>query len=193
MARMPSTMLDLGTSLPDFDLPAANPDVMGDRVSRADLEGAPLVVVFTCNHCPYAVHVEPRLIEQSHEWIEKGVNVVAISSNDADAYPKDSFDEMAERAARLGYPFPYLYDEPQDVARAFDAACTPDFYLFDADGALVYRGRIDDSRPGRPTSGAVPVTTSDLDDAVTELLETGGVTVEQLPSIGCNIKWKPTA
>ncbi len=184
-------MLGLGTALPDFDLPAANPEVSGDRVSRADLEGAPLVVVFTCNHCPYAIHVEPRLIEQSKGWIERGVNVIAISSNDADAYPADSFEEMSSRAARLGYPYPYLYDESQDIARAFSAACTPEFYLFDADGKLAYRGRLDDGRFARPVPS--PVTTSDLEDAVTELLETGTVTGDQIPSIGCNIKWRVAA
>ena len=193
MARTPSTMVRLGTPLPDFDLPAANPDVAGDRVSRAVLEGRPVVVVFTCNHCPYAVHVEPRLIEQARGWIEDGVAVVAVSSNDAEAYPEDSFAKMAERAVENEYPFPYLYDETQDVARAFDAACTPDFYLFGADGALVYRGRLDDGRPARPASSPVPVTTSDLDDAVAELLETGAVTGEQVPSLGCNIKWRPAA
>ena len=182
-------MLGLGTPLPDFDLPNAHA-VGGERVTRADVAGRPLVVVFTCNHCPYAVHVEPRLIEQARGWRELGVETVAISSNDADAYPEDSFDEMAARAARLGYPFPYLYDETQDVARAFDAACTPDFFLFDADGALVYRGRLDDGRPQRPSSAPVPVTTSDLDDAVRQLVETGRVAVEQVPSLGCNIKWR---
>lgn len=183
-------MLDLGTTLPEFDLPAANPGVAGATVSREALAGRPLVVVFTCNHCPYAIHVEDRLIEQAHGWLAAGVGVVAISSNDADAHPEDSFEAMAARAQEKEYPFPYLYDETQNVARAFDAACTPDFYLFDAAGYLVYRGRLDDGRPARSHTEGVPVTTSDLDDAVRQLLDTGAVTVDQIPSLGCNIKWK---
>ncbi|MEM0961164.1 MAG: thioredoxin family protein [Bacteroidota bacterium] len=178
-------MLSLGTTLPDFDLPASNPDVSGGRVLRADVSGSPTVVVFTCNHCPYAIHVEPRLIEQARTWISAGVDVVAISSNDAEAYPDDSFDKMSERAAAKAYPFPYLYDETQEVARAFDAACTPDFYLFDGDDRLVYRGRLDDGRPGNDH-----VSTRDLDEAVRQLVDGGEVTTEQIPSIGCNIKWR---
>ena len=183
MAVTPSTMLPLGTAAPPFRLPAANPDVLGAEVALGDLDG-PLVVVFTCNHCPYAVHVEDRLIRRARAWAGRGVRTVAISSNDAEAYPADSFENMAERAAEKGYPFPYLYDESQEVARAYDAACTPDFYLFDADHRLVYRGRLDDGRPRR----APP--TSDLDEAVAQLVETGAVTTEQVPSMGCNIKWK---
>ena len=183
-------MADLGTSLPDFDLPNTHPSKGGARVSRADVAGRPVVVVFTCNHCPYAVAVEPRLIEQARGWIERGVAVVAISSNDAEAYPEDSPEKMAERAGRLDYPFPYLYDASQDVARAFDAACTPDFFLFDAHGALVYRGRLDDGRPARSHTPAAHVTTRDLDTAIGQLLDGGEVTVEQSPSLGCNIKWK---
>ena len=182
MALTPSTMLPLGTAAPPFRLPAANPEVLGGEVALGDL-GGPLVVVFTCNHCPYAISVEDRLIEQARAWAGRGVRTVAISSNDAEAYPADSFDRMAERAEQKGYPFPYLYDESQDVARAYDAACTPDFYLFDADHRLVYRGRLDDGRPDREP------TTTDLDDAVAELVETGAVTGEQAPSMGCNIKW----
>ena len=186
MALTPSTMLSLGTAAPPFRLPAANPDVAGETVSLDDVAAdGPLVVVFTCNHCPYAVHVEDRLIRQARDWAGRGVRTVAISSNDAEAYPADSFENMAERAAEEDFPFPYLYDETQEVARAYDAACTPDFYLFDADRRLVYRGRLDDGRPGREP------TTTDLDDAVSELLETGAVTVQQAPSMGCNIKWRP--
>ena len=184
MALTPSTMLGLGTAMPDFRLPNTHPGQGGETVERADLAGQPVVVVFTCNHCPYAVHVEPRLIELARHWRQRGVATVAISSNDARAYPQDGPDEMAERAARLGYPFPYLYDETQETARAFDAACTPDFYLFDADHRLAYRGRLDDSRPGTTP------TTSDLDDAVRQLLAEGEVTGEQVPSMGCNIKWR---
>lgn len=184
MALTPSTMLDLGTAMPDFRLPATNPTVAGDAVGRDDLAGQPAVVVFTCNHCPYAVHVEHRLIEQARAWQSRGVAVVAISSNDVASYPQDGPEAMAERAQRLGYPFPYLYDKTQSVARAFDAACTPDFYLFDADHRLVYRGRLDDSRPGTAP------TTADLDDAVRQLLDGGEVTVAQVPAMGCGIKWR---
>ena len=178
-------MLALGTAAPDFDLPAANPEAAGDTVSLDDFSpDRPVVVVFTCNHCPFAISVEDRLIEQARGWQKRGVGVVAISSNDAEAYPADSFEKMAERARDKGYPFPYLYDESQAVARAYDAACTPDFYLFDADHRLVYRGQLDDGRPGKTP------TTSDLDDAVRQLTEAGAVTVEQRPSLGCNIKWR---
>jgi peroxiredoxin len=181
-------MLPLGTEAPPFSLPAANPAVAGPTVSLDDVAAdGPAVVVFTCNHCPYAVSVESRLIEQARGWQGAGVGVVAISSNDADAYPDDSFEKMAERAAEKDFPFPYLYDESQETARAYDAACTPDFYLFDADRRLVYRGRLDDGRPGQDP------TTTDLDDAVRQLVEGGAVAVEQVPSIGCNIKWKATA
>ena len=183
MALTPSTMLGLGTTMPDFRLPNTHPEQGGETVGRDDLAGRPVVVAFTCNHCPYAVHVEPRLIELARDWRPE-VAVVAISSNDVRAYPQDGPQAMAERAARLDYPFPYLYDETQDVARAFDAACTPDFYLFDADHRLVYRGRLDDSRPGTTP------TTSDLADAVRQWLADGEVTGAQVPSMGCNIKWR---
>lgn len=175
-------MLPLGTAAPPFRLPAANPVIAGGTVALSDLAG-PLVVVFTCNHCPYAIHVEDRLIRLARDWAGRGVRTVAISSNDTEAYPADSFEHMAERATEKDYPFPYLYDATQETARAYDAACTPDFYLFDADHRLVYRGRLDDGRPGREP------TTSDLDDAVTELMKTGAVTGDQVPSMGCNIKW----
>ena len=148
------------------------------------MAGGPLVVVFTCNHCPYAVSVEDRLIEQARAWLAEGVGVVAISSNDAEAYPADSFENMAERAREKGFPFPYLYDETQAAARAYDAACTPDFYLFDEERRLVYRGRLDDGRPGKAP------TTRDLDDAVRQLLAGGAVAGEQAPSVGCNVKWR---
>ena len=185
MALTPSTMLPLGTAAPPFRLPAANPDVMGETVSLDDVAAdGPFVVVFTCNHCPYAVHVEDRLVEQARAWAGRGVATVAVSSNDAAAYPADSFENMAGRAAEKAFPFPYLYDETQEVARAYDAACTPDFYLFDGARRLVYRGRLDDGRPGRDP------TTADLDDAVRELVETGAVASEQVPSMGCNIKWR---
>lgn len=182
-------MLPLGTPAPDFHLPAANPSVddRGDGLTRrlADYADArALVVVFTCNHCPYVHAVEDRLIALARETAARGVAFVAISANDADAYPADSFEAMAARAAEKGYPFPYLYDETQAVARAYDAACTPDFYLFDDVRRLVYRGRLDDGRPGRPP------TTTDLADAIAATLDGRKPAATQHPSMGCSIKWK---
>ncbi|MEO0557321.1 MAG: thioredoxin family protein [Bacteroidota bacterium] len=195
MAAITSTMLPLGTLAPDFSLPAANPDVAGETVALADwMDGAKgLVVVFTCNHCPFAIHVEDRVIELAKAWNAQGVRTVAISSNDVEAYPQDDLPHMAERAAEKGYPFPYLYDESQDVARAYDAACTPDFYLFDADRQLVYRGRLDDSRPARHGQPGSAPTTDDLNDAVQALLDGRPVSEAQIPSMGCNIKWREMA
>ena len=187
MALTPSTMLPLGTEAPGFALPAATPDTAGgDRRALADYADAEaLLVVFTCNHCPYAVAVEDRLIDLAARAAERGVATVAISSNDADAYPADSFERMAERASAKRYPFAYLYDESQAVARAYDAACTPDLYLFDADRRLVYRGRLDDARPGQTP------TTTDLADAIDAVLAGEPVAEPQHPAMGCNIKWKP--
>ncbi|MEM6784397.1 MAG: thioredoxin family protein [Bacteroidota bacterium] len=189
MALTYSEMIDLGTTAPSFDLPIANPGVddrNGDTRHSADFADArALVVAFTCNHCPYVHAVEDRLIALAKDYAPKQVQVVAISSNDAVAYPADSFEKMAARAAAKGYPFPYLYDESQEVAHAYGAVCTPDFFVFDADHALVYRGRLDDGRPSKTT-----VTQHDLRRALDELLATGAVTAEQIPSMGCSIKWK---
>ena len=192
MAAVESTMLPLGTAAPAFALPAANPDVAGETVALDGVaEGARgVVVVFTCNHCPYAVHVEDRLIELATAWEAQGVRTVAISSNDADAYPADSFERMAERAHVKAYPFPYLYDASQAVAHAYDAACTPDFYLFDGDRRLVYRGRLDDSRPTRPSRPGQSPSTNDLDDAVQALLAGRPIPEPHVPSLGCSIKWR---
>lgn len=180
--------MPLGTAAPAFDLPAANPEVDqygGDARSLGDYADAEaLVVFFTCNHCPYAVAVEDRVIDLAKKTISQGIRFIAICSNDAENYPEDSFENMAVRAKEKDFPFPYLHDESQEVARAYDAACTPDFYLFDKERTLVYRGRLDDGRPGQEA------TTSDFKDAIRGLLETGAVTGEQLPSMGCNIKWK---
>lgn len=185
-----SEMLDLGIQAPSFDLPAANPEVNRDAGPRRRLddfaEADVLVVVFTCNHCPYAKHVESALIETASTYAEKGVAFVAISSNDPDQYSEDSFDSMARRAREKGYPFPYLFDEKQEVAQAYRAVCTPDFFVFDSDRKLVYRGRFDETRPGRGEA-----TGTDLTTAIDQLLTTGEVTIEQRPSMGCNIKWKP--
>lgn len=188
MALTPSTMLPLGTPMPAFNLPAANPGVddagVEMRSSESYSEAVATVVVFTCNHCPYAIDIEDRLVALANEMKAHGVQFVAISSNDVSYKPADSFDKMTERAAEKNFPFPYLYDESQDVAKAFDAACTPDFYLFDADRKLVYRGQLDDGRPGKQA------TTEHLRQAITQLINDGNVTVEQIPSIGCNIKWR---
>lgn len=189
MALTYSEMNVLGAQAPAFDLPTANPQA--DDLNRptrslddyADAEA--LVVVFTCNHCPYAVHVEDALLEVARQYQARGVAFVGISANDAAQYPADSFENMARRAAEKRYPFPYLYDETQEVARAYDAACTPDLFVYDRHRRLVYRGRFDATRPGQGTP-----TGSDLRQALDELLATGTVTMEQYPSVGCNIKWR---
>jgi hypothetical protein len=140
-----------------------------------------------CNHCPYVKHVREGLVELTRKYMDKGVAVVAISSNDVEAYSQDSPERMKQEAEQHGYPFPYLYDETQEVAKAYRAACTPDFYVFDEDQKLVYRGQMDDSRPGSD----VPVTGKDLRAALDAVLEGGPVPGDQKPSAGCNIKWKP--
>jgi peroxiredoxin len=190
MALTESTMLDLGTTAPDFTLPAANPDVddAGGAVRALDDYDAAeaLVIVFMCNHCPYVQHIETALLDVAREYQAKGVQFIGICSNDAERYPDDSFESMAERAEAKDYPFPYLHDETQDVAKAYAAACTPDFFVFDDDRTLVYRGRFDETRPDNRTPHG-----GDLKAALDDLLDTGTVSVEQKPSMGCNIKWKP--
>jgi peroxiredoxin len=184
VAETPSTMLPLGTAAPDFSLP----DTDGNTVSRDDFGGAPaLLVMFICNHCPFVKHVADELARIGEDYGKRGVGIVAISANDVERYPADSPEAMRAERDRVGYPFPYLYDESQDVARSYQAACTPDFFLFDADRRLVYRGQLDDSRPGNGR----PVTGRDLRAALDAVLEGGSVSEEQIPSIGCNIKWKP--
>ena len=185
MARTPSTMLPLGTRLPAFDLPDPR---TGLRVADTDFDQAPAtVVVFWCNHCPFVKHLEVDFVAFADDMAAAGVRVVAISSNDVEAYPQDGPQAMAALAESAGYGFPYLYDESQEVAKEFGAACTPDFYLFDASGRLAYRGQFDDSRPGNGR----PVTGRNLRDAVEGVI--GGHPLEepQHPSLGCNIKWKP--
>ena len=189
MALTYSIMKELGSAAPFFDLPAANPSadgLSGDRRSLDQYAGAALVVVFTCNHCPFAKHVEDALIRSAATWADKDVQFVLISANDAGGYPEDSFDAMAARAAAKGYPFPYLYDESQEVAKAYGAVCTPDLFVYDRDRKLVYRGRYDETRPDMGVS-----TGKDLHDALDLLLSSGEVLAEQVPSIGCDIKWKP--
>lgn len=184
MVATESTMLALGTKAPDFDLP--DPD--GLRHLLADFAQAKaLLVMFICNHCPFVVHVREELARIGREYPARGVAVVAIMSNDIDKYPADAPDKMREEATRAGYAFPYLLDETQAVAKAYGAACTPDFYLFDGEQRLVYRGQLDDSRP----SNGKPVTGGDLRAALDAVLAGNAVASEQKPSIGCNIKWKP--
>ncbi|MCS6911802.1 MAG: thioredoxin family protein [Myxococcales bacterium] len=185
MAATPSIMVPLGSQAPDFNLPDV---VSGRQVALSDLKDAPaLLVMFICNHCPYVKHVQRELASLCREYQARGVAVVAINSNDASAYPEDGPGPMAEEARRLNYTFPYLYDETQEVARAYQAACTPDFFVYDQNRRLVYRGQMDDSRPGN----GVPVTGRDLRAALDAVLAGKPVPTEQRPSLGCNIKWKP--
>lgn len=179
-----STMLPIGTKAPDFTLPDT---VSGQTLSLADLQSdKATLIMFICNHCPYVIHVNPEIVRLSQDYQSKGVRFIAISSNDVENYPQDSPEKMTELVKEVGFDFPYLYDETQEVAKAYDAACTPDFYLFDGNMELVYRGRLDDSRPG---SGK-PLTGIDLRTAIDAVLEGGKVTDKQYPSGGCNIKWK---
>jgi len=183
MVATASTMLPLGTQAPEFRLP----DTEGKAVSLDDFQGKEvLLVVFMCNHCPFVKHVQDGLVQLAKEYGPKGVAVVGINSNDVENYPEDSPKRMAQEAKRYGYPFPYLFDESQEVAKAYRAACTPDLFLFDKDRRLVYRGQLDDSRP----SNDIPVTGKDLRGAIDAVLAGKAVTEEQKPSIGCNIKWK---
>ena len=177
-------MLPLGTKAPDFRLP----DTEGKLISPADFpKAAALVIVFMCNHCPYVKHLRPGLAQFARDYLPRGVALLGINSNDVVHYPADSPAKMAEESKSAGYVFPYLYDESQEVARAYRAACTPDLFLFDHDRRLVYRGQFDDSRPGN----GIPVTGRDLRAAVEALLGDKPVPSQQKPSIGCNIKWKP--
>ncbi len=184
MAVTPSTMLELGTEAPDFRLP----DTDGREVALGDFAGAPaLVVMFICNHCPYVKHVQAELARLASEYQARGVAVVAISSNDVAQFPDDGPGTMRAERERAGYTFPYLFDETQDVAKAYRAACTPDLFVFDAQRRLVYRGQLDDSRPGN----GVPVTGRDLRAALEAVLAGRPVAARQRASLGCNIKWKP--
>ncbi|NBF40258.1 MAG: redoxin domain-containing protein [Spirochaetes bacterium] len=183
MAETPSTMVELGTQLPEFLLP----DYDGAMHSSADYAGRPLLVVFICNHCPFVKHIIPEFSRQARDYQDKGVAVVAISSNDTEAHPQDDPAHMKRFAAENDFSFPYLFDETQDVARRYQAACTPDFFLFDPGHRLVYRGQFDSSRP----SNDVPVTGKDLANAVDRVARGEQVPSDQTPSVGCNIKWKP--
>lgn len=183
MVKTASTMLTLGTAAPDFSLP----DVDGSRVSLSQFSGRPLLVIFMCNHCPFVIHIRSELQKFGVEYQAKGLGIVGISSNDPVAYPQDGPDKMKLEAQSAGYTFPYLFDETQEVAKAYKAACTPDFFLFDADHSLVYRGQFDSSRPGN----GLPVTGADLKAACDAVLAGKPVPGEQRASIGCNIKWRP--
>lgn len=179
-----STMVPLGTKAPSFSLP----DTGGKLVSIDNFKSSPaLLVVFLCNHCPFVKHVLPHFVQLAQDYQRRGVGIVGISSNDVNAYPDDDPAKMAELSRNMGFTFPYLYDESQQVARAYGAACTPDFYLFDRDRQLVYRGQMDDSRP----SNGRPLTGTDLKAALDAVLDGRQVSEDQKPSVGCNIKWKP--
>jgi peroxiredoxin len=183
MAMTPSTMLPLGTEAPKFSLP----DTDGKIVSLTDFRQAKAyLVIFMCNHCPFVQHIREELSRLGREYQSKGVAVVGINANDISTHPDDSPEKMKEEKEKYNYTFPYLYDETQEVAKAYKAACTPDFFLFDQDKKLVYRGQLDDSRPGNDK----PVTGADLRAALDAVLSGGKPSSEQVPSIGCNIKWK---
>ncbi len=184
MAKTESTMIALGTKAPDFVLP----DTDGRVVRLNDFADAPgLLVMFLCNHCPFVIHLREALASFVKQYQARGMSVVAINSNDVEAFPADSPEAMVAQAKEFGYPFPYLFDESQAIAKAYNAACTPDFFLFDGERRLIYRGQFDGSRPGND----VPVTGADLGAAVEALLAGNPIPPEQRPSIGCGIKWRP--
>lgn len=184
MARTPSNMMPLGTTAPHFELLDT---VSGKKKSLSALKSdRATVIMFICNHCPFVKHVDEGIVALAKDYQPKGVNFIAISSNDIENYPQDSPELMKEEAEKIGYPFPYLYDESQEVAKAYDAACTPDFYIFDGELKCAYRGQLDGSRPGND----VPVTGEDMRAALDDILAGNAVEKEQLPSLGCNIKWK---
>ncbi len=183
MVMTPSTMLPLGTKAPEFSLP----DTDGKMVSLSDFKNSPaLLVIFMCNHCPFVKFIREHLAELAKEYQAKGVAIVGINSNDVKNYPDDRPELMAKEKIEIGYTFPYLYDETQEVAMSYRAACTPDFFLFNGERKLVYRGQMDDSRP----SNGIPITGADLRAAMDAVLTERPVPAEQKPSIGCNIKWK---
>lgn len=184
MALTPSTMLPLGTKAPEFTLTDTN----RKKVSLADFKDAPaVVIIFMCNHCPYVRHVADGLADLAWDYQQQNVAFIGINSNDPHLYPDDAPDKMVEEVKKHGYSFPYLFDDKQDIAKAYRAACTPDFYVFDGERKLAYRGQLDDSRP----ENGIPVTGRDLRAALDALLSGEQVNANQKPSIGCNIKWRP--
>jgi peroxiredoxin len=186
MSATASNMLALGTKAPDFDLQDV---ISGKNVSLYDLKiNKATVIMFICNHCPYVKHIIHELVKLANEYIPKGITFIAISSNDIENYPEDSPEKMEQIAIELGYPFPYLFDETQEIAKAYHAACTPDFYIFDKGLKLVYRGQFDDSRPGNN----IAVTGMDIRKALDNIIIGKRVDENQKASVGCNIKWKTT-
>jgi peroxiredoxin len=185
MAKTASTMLALGTPAPEFHLPDA---VSGQTISLDTFTGnSALLVMFICRHCPFVKHIQTELAQLGQDYGTRNLGIVAISANDAENYPEDAPDRLKAMAQELNFSFPLCYDETQAVAKAYTAACTPDFFLFDADRKLAYRGQLDASRPGN----GLPVTGEDLRQAIEALLGQGTIDLDQKPSIGCNIKWKP--
>lgn len=184
MARTPSTNIPLGFEAPDFTLPDTRSN---EAISLRDLRSEyATVLIFMCNHCPYVLHVMDEIVRLSNDYIPKGIKFAGISANDVENYPDDSPEKMKELAELKNFNFPYLYDESQDVAKAYDAACTPEFHIFDKEMKCVYRGQLDSSRPGNE----IPVTGADVRKALDNILEGKSVDPRQIPSIGCNIKWK---
>lgn len=184
MAMTPSNMLPIGTIAPEFSL---TDTVTGKTMNLHQLKGEKgTVIMFICNHCPFVIHVNAELVSIANAYAEKGIDFIAISSNDVENYPQDAPNNMKVNARTNGYPFPYLYDESQDVAKAYDAACTPDFYVFNGDLKLSYRGQLDDSRPGN----GIPISGKSLRHALDCLITSKENTEIQKPSIGCGIKWK---
>src|SRR5690606_18863865 len=184
MAQTPSNMLDLGTKAPDFRL---RDMISNHTLSYKDIKGKKgTLIIFMCNHCPFVLHVLEEIIRIHNDYRIQGISITGISSNDIKKYPEDAPDRMSEFAYQKGIQFPYLYDETQEVAKAYQAACTPDFYLFDSNDKLVYRGQLDDSRP----ANGIPVSGSDLRSAIDGILYNRKINPNQKPSIGCSIKWK---
>jgi thiol-disulfide isomerase/thioredoxin len=184
MVATPSTMVSLGTPAPEFSLPDT---ISGQTMSLDELKSdVATVVMFICNHCPYVKHIQEGLIQIAQDYQPEGVSFIAISSNDVEQYPEDGPEAMKEVAQRLGYPFPYLFDETQEVAKAYSAVCTPDIFIFDEEMKLVYRGQFDDARP----SNNISVTGKDVRKAIDALLNDQPVDTQQKPSVGCSIKWK---
>ena len=187
MAAVESRMIELGTIAPEFTLPNMNPNIASTKVAQSDyISTKGFVVAFICNHCPYVVHIKQAFSDYARDYKDQGIAVIAINANSAAEYPSDSPENMTTDAIQHDYGFPYLYDESQEVARAYDAACTPDFYLFDSARKLVYRGQFDGSRPGID----IPVSGTDLRVASDALLAGESISSDQKPSLGCSIKWK---